>query len=67
MMQNQTQKQIIQAKHRLEEAQALDRVAQRKQRTRRLIQEGAILERVLPGAANMDLQKLEEVLHDKLR
>lgn len=67
MMQNQTQKQIIQAKHRLEEAQARDRVAQRKQRTRRLIQEGAILERVLPGAANMDLQKLEEVLHDKLR
>lgn len=66
-MQNQTQKQIIQAKHRLEEAQARDRVAQRKQRTRRLIQEGAILERVLPGAANMDLQKLEEVLHDKLR
>ena len=35
------EKRLTQAKHRLEEAQARDRVKERKQRTRRLIQEGA--------------------------
>lgn len=37
------QKKLLQAKHRLEEAQARDRVKERKDRTRRLIQEGAIM------------------------
>ena len=37
------EKALLQAKHRLEEAQARDRAKERKQRTRRLIQEGAIL------------------------
>ena len=36
------EKKLLQAKHRLEEAQARDRVKKRKARTRRLIQEGAI-------------------------
>ncbi len=39
------QKKLLQAKHRLEEAEARDRVKERKARTRRLIQEGAILEK----------------------
>ena len=39
-----TGKKLLQAQHRLEEAQARDRVKERKARTRRLIQEGAILE-----------------------
>ena len=39
------EKKLLQAKHRLEEAQARDRVKERKARTRRLIQEGAVLER----------------------
>ena len=39
------EKKLLQAQHRLEEAQARDRVKERKMRTRRLIQEGAILER----------------------
>ena len=43
-----TEKKLLQAQHRLEEAQARDRVKERKARTRRLIQEGAILEKVLP-------------------
>lgn len=34
------EKKLLQAKHRLEEAQARDRVKERKARTRRLIQEG---------------------------
>ena len=42
------EKKLLQAKHRLEEAQARDRVKERKARTRRLIQEGAVLEKVLP-------------------
>ena len=58
------QKKLIQAKHRLEEAQARDRVKERKARTRRLIQEGAILEKVYPSAAGMDLNELESVLRE---
>ena len=38
------EKKLLQAQRRLEEAQARDRVKERKIRTRRLIQEGAILE-----------------------
>ena len=58
---------LIQAKHRLEEAQARDRVKERKARTRRLIQEGAILEKVYPTAAEIDLEKLEDFLYWALR
>ena len=61
------EKKLIQAKHRLEEAQARDRVKERKARTRRLIQEGAILEKVYPAAAEMDLAKLEDFLLWALR
>ena len=38
------EKKLIQARHRLEAVQARNRVQERKARTRRLIQEGAILE-----------------------
>ena len=58
------EKKLLQAKHRLEEAQARDRVKQRKARTRRLIQEGAILEKALPQTMNMDLNELETYLHE---
>ena len=53
---------LRQAIHRLEEQQARDRVKERKKRTRRLIQEGAILEKAVPGAAQMDLKQLEVAL-----
>ena len=39
------QKKLIQAKHRLEEAQARDRLKERKARMRRLIQEGTLVEK----------------------
>lgn len=55
-------KELLQAKHRLEEAEARNRVKERKTRTRRLIQEGAILEKVYPPAATMELEKLENTL-----
>ena len=55
-------KKLVQAKHRLEEVQARDRVKERKARTRRLIQEGAILEKALPQAVSMGLNELEAYL-----
>ena len=56
------QKRLIQEKHRLEQAQMRDRAKERKARTRRLIQEGAILEKALPQVATMSLEELEEYL-----
>lgn len=61
------EKKRLQAKHRLEEAEMRDRQKERKARTRRLIQEGAVLEKVYPAAAGMDLKKLEDVLYWALR
>ena len=60
------EKKLLQAQHRLEEAQARDRVKERKMRTRRLIQEGAILEKVLPEVQNIELSELEGYLSRKL-
>lgn len=54
------EKKLLQAKHRLEEAQARDRV------TRRLIQEGAVLEKVLSEVQAVGLDNLEEYLRRKL-
>ncbi len=59
-----TEKKLLQAKHRLEEAQMRDRAKERKARTRRLIQEGAILEKVLPKIKNMPLEQIEAYLYD---
>ena len=60
------EKKLLQAQHRLEEAQARDRVKERKARTRRLIQEGAILEKVLPEVRTMEPSVLEDYLMQKL-
>ena len=60
------EKRLTQAKHRLEEAQARDRVKERKQRTLRLIQEGAILEKVLPDVKSVELERLEDFLRSKI-
>ena len=61
-----TEKELTQAKHRLEAAEARNRVRERKARTRRLIQEGAILEKVYPQAVNMDLERLEAALRRRI-
>ena len=58
------EKRLLQAKHRMEEAQARDRMKERKARTRRLIQEGAILEKVFPLVTGMELTDLEDVLRE---
>ena len=59
------ERKLIHAKHRLEEAQARDRVKERKSRMRRLIQEGALLEKYYPDAAKMSLEELSEILREK--
>ena len=56
------EKKLLQAKHRLEEAEMRDRQKERKARTRRLIQEGAILEKALPQTTLMTLEQLEDFL-----
>ena len=61
------EKKLLQAKHRLEQAENRNRAAERKARTRRLIQEGAILEKALPQAATMNLEELEDFLYVILR
>ena len=60
-------KEMLQLKHRLEVAQARDRVKERKARTRRLIQEGAILEKALPLVQQMTLEQLEEFLWEAFK
>ena len=57
------QKQLIQAQHRLEQAQMRNRSKEQKARTRRLIQGGAILEKVFPWVKNVAyLEELENRL-----
>lgn len=59
------EKKLLQAKHRLEEVQSRDRVKERKDRTQRLIQEGAIMEKVFPWTSDItDLSELEAKLYD---
>lgn len=60
------EKKLLQAKHRLEEAQMRDRKKERNARTRRLIQEGAVLEKVLPEVQAIELSELEDYLMQKL-
>ena len=60
------EKQLIQAQHRLEETENRDRKKEQKARTRRLIQEGAILEKAYPEAKEMELEALQHVLENKL-
>ena len=64
---DENEKKLLQAKYRLEEAQARNRVKERKARTRRLIQEGAILEKAFPQSASMNLDELESYLCNKLK
>jgi len=59
---NENEKKLIQAQHRLEEAQARDRERERKARNHRLIQEGAILEATLPHTKEMTLDEIRDYL-----
>ena len=60
------EKKLLQAKHRQEAVEARNRQKERKQRKRRLIQQGAILENVFPEAQIMDLDNLKMELERRL-
>lgn len=50
----------------MEAAEARNRKKERSARTRRLIQEGAILESVFPQAQHMELEALKAILEKRL-
>lgn len=60
------EKKLQQAKHRMEAVEARNREKERSARTRRLIQEGAILESVFPQAQHMELEALKAILEKRL-
>ena len=60
------EKKLLQAKHRMEAAETRNRKKERSARTRRLIQEGAILESVFPQAQHMELEALKAILEKRL-
>ena len=53
------EKKLLQARHRQEEAQMRDREKERKARTRRLIQKGALVEKYCPAAVDMTVEELD--------
>lgn len=56
------EKKLLQARHRLEQTEARNREKERKARTRRLIQEGAILESVFPQVKALELEEVQQFL-----
>ena len=56
------EKKLLQARHRLEEAQMRDREKERKARTRRLIQKGALVEKYCPATVDMTKDELDMFL-----
>ena len=60
------EKKLIQAKHRLEQAENRNRKKERAERNHRLIVEGAILEKLLPEIKTMQFTDIEEYLREKL-
>ena len=60
------EKKLLQAQHRLEAVEARNRQKERKARTRRLIQMGAVLESVFPEVQNMELDELKLELKRRL-
>ena len=57
-----TKKKLLQAKHRMEAVQARDRKKKRSARTRRLILEGAELEKIVPEVKDMTTDELRQFL-----
>lgn len=60
------EKKLIQAKHRLQQAENRKRKKERSERNHRLIVEGAILEKILPEIKTMKLTEIEGYLLKKL-
>lgn len=60
------EKKLLQAQHRMEATQARNRQKERKARTRRLIQMGAVLESVFPEVQTMELDDVKMELERRL-
>lgn len=60
------EKALLQVKHRQEEAEARNRVRERKARTRRLIEKGAVLESVAPWCMDMTPEQIKMELQRRL-
>ena len=61
-----SEKKLIQAKHRLEQAENRNRKKERTERNHRLIVEGAIVEKRLPEIKTMQFTDSEGYLWEKL-
>ena len=61
------EKALLQARHRQEESEARNCKKERDARTHRLVQEGAILESIVPHIKEMDLDSLKRELMIRLR
>lgn len=66
-MMTDNEKKLLQTKHRLEEVEARNHEKERKARTRRLIQEGAILKKIFPQIAKISLNYVEKFLSEKIK
>ena len=60
------EKKLMQAKHRLQQAENRHRKKERKERNHRLIVEGAILEKLLPEIKTMNYTDIEGYLRGRL-
>ena len=65
--QTEIRKELLQARHRQEEAEARNRKKEHDARTHRLVQDGAILESIVPHIKEMDLDSLKRELMIRLR
>ena len=65
--QTEIKKELLQARHRVEEAHARNRVKERNTQTRRLIQEGAILESIFPEFQTMEPSQIKLELLSRLK
>ena len=62
-----SEKKLLQAQRRLDAIEARNRKKERGQRTRRLIQIGAILESVIPEIKKMELDQVKEELERRYK
>ena len=65
-MTTEDEKKYLQAQHRMEAIEARNRQKERKARTRRLIQMGAVLESVFPEVQTMELDDVKIELKKRL-
>ena len=62
-----SEKKLLQAQRRLDAMEARNRKKERSQRTRRLIQIGAILESIIPEIKKMELDQVKEELERRYK